>query len=250
MGVPSVGILLHEMIKLMYHAKCRDPVFIRIGTCGGIGVEGGTVVITEEAVDGLLRNTFEVVNWMQYFTHLFVTLFKLPELILIEFPHIFQFLYARPFHACSQYLENWSSGQQNWIKNWHVNWRVCRIQRSIRMIRLSEKRCALTISTKVNSSNLCFSRLPSHNIIRFNYSTGQGRLDGAFCEFTENDKMEYLNKLHDFGVVNIEMESTIFAALTYHAGIRAAVVCVTLLDRLKGDQVRISKIYWFLKIID
>lgn len=49
--------------------------------------------------------------------------------------------------------------------------------------------------------------------------------------------MSYLNKLHDFGVVNIEMESTIFAALTHHAGIRAAVVCVTLLDRLKGDQV-------------
>lgn len=66
---------------------------------------------------------------------------------------------------------------------------------------------------------------------------GQGRLDGAFCDFTETDKMNYLNKLHDFGVVNIEMESTIFAALTHHAGIRAAVVCVTLLDRLKGDQV-------------
>lgn len=62
MGVPSVGILLHEMIKLMYHAKCKDPVFIRIGTCGGIGIEGGTVVITEEAVDGLLRNTYEMVN--------------------------------------------------------------------------------------------------------------------------------------------------------------------------------------------
>lgn len=62
MGVPSVGILLHEMIKLMYHAKCKDPIFIRIGTCGGIGVEGGTVVITEEAVDGLLRNTYELVR--------------------------------------------------------------------------------------------------------------------------------------------------------------------------------------------
>lgn len=62
MGVPSVGILLHEMIKLMYHAKCKDPVFIRIGTCGGIGVEGGTVVITEAAVDGLLRSSFEFVS--------------------------------------------------------------------------------------------------------------------------------------------------------------------------------------------
>lgn len=71
-------------------------------------------------------------------------------------------------------------------------------------------------------------------------SAGQGRLDGAFCDFTEGDKMNYLTKLHDFGVVNIEMESTIFAALTHHAGIRAAVVCVTLLDRLKGDQVMYS----------
>lgn len=62
MGVPSVGILLHEMIKLMYHAKCKDPIFIRIGTCGGIGVEGGTVVITEDAIDGLLRSTFELVS--------------------------------------------------------------------------------------------------------------------------------------------------------------------------------------------
>lgn len=55
--------------------------------------------------------------------------------------------------------------------------------------------------------------------------------------------MEYLNKLHDFGVINIEMECTIFAALTYHAGIRSAIVCVTLLDRLKGDQVRICVRY-------
>lgn len=66
---------------------------------------------------------------------------------------------------------------------------------------------------------------------------GQGRLDGAFCEFTETDKMEYLTKLQKAGVVNIEMESLCFAALTHHAGIQSAVVCVTLLDRLKGDQV-------------
>jgi len=42
MGIPSVGILLHEVIKLMYHARVKDPIFFRIGTCGGIGIEGGT----------------------------------------------------------------------------------------------------------------------------------------------------------------------------------------------------------------
>lgn len=62
MGVPSLGILLHEIIKLMYHAKCKDPVFIRIGTCGGIGVDGGTVIISDDAIDGLLRSVYEVVS--------------------------------------------------------------------------------------------------------------------------------------------------------------------------------------------
>lgn len=62
MGVPSIGILLHEVIKLMYHAKCKDPVFIRLGTCGGVGIEGGTLVVSDEAVDGLLRNTYEMVR--------------------------------------------------------------------------------------------------------------------------------------------------------------------------------------------
>lgn len=28
---------------------------------------------------------------------------------------------------------------------------------------------------------------------------GQGRLDGAFCDYGEAEKMEYLNKLADFG---------------------------------------------------
>jgi uridine phosphorylase len=69
------------------------------------------------------------------------------------------------------------------------------------------------------------------------YISGQGRLDGAFCSFTEEDKMEYLSKIHSAGVVNIEMESLSFAALTHHAGIKSAVICVTLVDRLKGDQV-------------
>lgn len=62
MGIPSVGILLHEVIKLMYHAKVRDPVFFRIGTCGGIGYEGGTVIISEEAVDGALKSALELVS--------------------------------------------------------------------------------------------------------------------------------------------------------------------------------------------
>lgn len=77
----------------------------------------------------------------------------------------------------------------------------------------------------------------------YDFYEGQGRLDGAFCEFSEKDKMEYLEKLRDFGVVNIEMESTIFAALTHHAGIKSAIVCVALLNRMHGDQVSTIKLF-------
>ena len=45
--------------------------------------------------------------------------------------------------------------------------------------------------------------------------------------------------VHAQGVTNMEMEALVFAGLTHKAGIRAAVVCVTLLDRLQGDQVDI-----------
>jgi uridine phosphorylase len=66
-GVSSLSVLLHEIIKLMYHAKCKDPTFIRIGTSGGIGieggsVEGGTVIISEGAVDEKMRETYEMVR--------------------------------------------------------------------------------------------------------------------------------------------------------------------------------------------
>ena len=65
----------------------------------------------------------------------------------------------------------------------------------------------------------------------------KGRLDGAICDYKESDKMAYLHDVASKGVTNMEMEALVFAALTHLAGIRSAVVCVTLLDRLKGDQV-------------
>lgn len=70
---------------------------------------------------------------------------------------------------------------------------------------------------------------------------GQARLDGAFCDYTMNDKFAFLETLYKKGVRNIEMESTCFAAMLHRAGIKAAIVCVALLNRMKGDQVQIEK---------
>lgn len=85
MGIPSVGILLHEVIKLMYHAQVRDPVFFRIGTSGGIGLEGGTVIISEEAVDGQLNPHFEqVINILSHLRNCYWPIFPLLQVCLYE----------------------------------------------------------------------------------------------------------------------------------------------------------------------
>ena len=47
----------------------------------------------------------------------------------------------------------------------------------------------------------------------------------------------------------MEMEALVFAALTNMAGIRSAVVCVTLLDRLKGDQVDSTAVYSLVFVV-
>ncbi|KAK6744521.1 hypothetical protein RB195_011317 [Necator americanus] len=74
---------------------------------------------------------------------------------------------------------------------------------------------------------------------------GQMRLDGFFCEYKPEDKFEFLKKLYDKGVRNIEMETTCFASMTFRAGCKAAVVCVTLLNRMKGDQIKLDPTKYF-----
>ncbi|XP_017782199.1 PREDICTED: uridine phosphorylase 1 isoform X2 [Nicrophorus vespilloides] len=176
MGVPSISILLHEMIKLMYHAKAKDPVFIRIGTCGGVGVDGGTVVISDGAYDPLLNNYYEV-----------------PVLgKLTSRPAILDKKVIRELKALADVEDPYET---------------------------------------VTGKTMCTS----------DFYEGQGRLDGAFCEYTETEKLKYLEHLKEFGIVNIEMECVPFAALTHHAGIKAAIVCVALLDRFNGDQVSTPK---------
>lgn len=175
MGCPSISILLHELIKMMHHAKCHDPVFIRLGTCGGVGVDGGTVVITSEAVDGRLNPAHEILvqgNSVQHAT-------QLDEGLAYD-------------------------------------------------IKLCHDPC------RDNYQAIIGRTLCAHD-----FYEGQSRLDGAFCEYTPDMKKAYMEQLQSQDIKNIEMESLAFAALTSRANIRSAVVCVAILNRLKGDQVNI-----------
>lgn len=63
--MPSIGILLHELIKLVHHAGMVDPIFVRVGTCGGFSQKGGTVVVSDEVVNDYLESVYELVSISQ-----------------------------------------------------------------------------------------------------------------------------------------------------------------------------------------
>lgn len=54
MGGPSISILLNELAKLLRYAEA-DACWIRLGTCGGVGLEAGTVAITQQSLNGALE---------------------------------------------------------------------------------------------------------------------------------------------------------------------------------------------------
>ncbi|XP_023777618.1 uridine phosphorylase 1 isoform X1 [Cyanistes caeruleus] len=172
MGIPSISIMLHELIKLLYHAKCSDITIIRIGTSGGIGLEPGSVVITRQSVDATFKPQLEQ-----------VVLGK----TVIRSTNLDEQL-AKELMQCSKEI-----GQFNTV--------------------IGNTMCTL------------------------DFYEGQGRLDGAICLYDEEEKLQYLKNAYESGVRNIEMESSVFAAMCNLSGVKAAVVCVTLLNRLEGDQI-------------
>ncbi|KAM7121421.1 uridine phosphorylase 1 isoform 1-T3 [Molossus nigricans] len=173
MGVPSMAIMLHELLKLLYHARCSGVSIIRIGTSGGIGLEPGTVVLTQQAVDATFQPQFE-------------------QMILGK-----------------------------------------------RVVRGTDLDAQLVRELMQCSADLDeFPTVVGNTMCTLDFYEGQGRLDGAICCFTEQDKQEYLQAAHAAGVRNIEMESSVLAAMCSACSLPAAVVCVTYLDRLQGDQIR------------
>ena len=174
-GCPSMSILLHELIKLIHYAKCEDVTFFRMGTSGGVGVPPGTLIITNEAVDGMFR------------------------------PEYRQIILGKEVvrkTKCDQKLVN-----------------------ELMDIGHSSK----DIQGVVTGKTMC-----AHD-----FYEGQARVDGAFCEYTSESKMNFLKECSQNGIKNIEMESLCFTGLLNHANLKAAVICVSLVDRLSGDQVTV-----------
>jgi len=62
MGISSISILLNELLSLLQIAQNKQVQMIRLGTSGGIGIEGGNLIITSEIVN---EKTFKS-EWIYY----------------------------------------------------------------------------------------------------------------------------------------------------------------------------------------
>ncbi|VUZ51644.1 unnamed protein product [Hymenolepis diminuta] len=173
MGVPSISICLHEMAKLLHHAGATDVHFVRVGTCGGIGLKPGSVVITTSCMDCAFNDFFQL--------KVMGKVVKRPAELDEDFVH----------------------GLVETAKEMKLDFDV------------------------VVGKTMCAD----------DFYEEQGRLDGAICDYTEKEKMAFLQKAYDLGVRNLEMESLGFAAFCQRLQIKAAVICATMVNRLESDQI-------------
>ncbi|CAL1536192.1 unnamed protein product [Lymnaea stagnalis] len=169
-GTPSLSVMLHEVFKLLYRAGCSDVTLIRIGTCGGVGVRHGTVVVST----GAITPGFE------------------------------------PFYITSSLGE---------------------------ILKLPTDADPILYQDIVNSKSIedKYDVISGLTFCTEDFYQGQGRFDGSFCDYTQEERAAFLSKLRQMGVVNLEMESAGVLGMARKVGIKAAVVCVVLVDRMEAE---------------
>eukprot|EP01104_Vermistella_antarctica_P012706 TRINITY_DN3723_c0_g1_i1.p1 TRINITY_DN3723_c0_g1~~TRINITY_DN3723_c0_g1_i1.p1 ORF type:complete len:366 (+),score=93.38 TRINITY_DN3723_c0_g1_i1:76-1098(+) len=176
MGMPSMSILLHEMTKLLFHAGAHDVTYIRIGTSGGLGLEAGTVVIAEAAVN----------------------------------------------EECEPFHKQLVLGKERSLST---------------ELDLSLAKAAFAVANDAKTFGSVVKAVLGKTMGTNDFYEGQGRVDGAFCDYDEGMRDAWLKEIHAKGVVNIEMEGPMFAAFCRRAKIPCLLCNAVLLNRLESDQV-------------
>jgi uridine phosphorylase len=106
MGNVTIDVLLHSITKLLHYAGNSDVEYIRVGTSGGIGVEPGSVIITQNSFMPNLEQyytTYELDKRIDLPTHMD---HKLVEKIMLAQPdnQQFQVIVANSIAADDFYL--------------------------------------------------------------------------------------------------------------------------------------------------
>ncbi|KFD55744.1 hypothetical protein M513_03492 [Trichuris suis] len=230
-GEGSCLIMLHEITKLLKHAHVESPLFFRIGTSGGIGtiplkrwmsltrsvkgIEPGTVVVSKGGVNGLLKPHFETC--------------RLGKCVRYD-ATLDQQLVEDLLAICRQLKIKHTAGLTMGNNDFYEGKRLLSyFQDFVTYLRRCDVYFVAGLDEAFETQLVLLLAFPEIG--------KQGRCDGALCSFTEEESKEFLRTAYEIGVRNFEMECCCFASFCKRAGIRAAVVCVTLLNRFEADQL-------------
>lgn len=96
--------------------------------------------------------------------------------------------------------------------------------------------CEAVIAANANATEL--SVVSGKTVASNEFFLEQFRLDGAIRLASPDEKMNWLRRLDENGVRNIEMEGAMIAGYLNHWGFsRFAMICCTIINRLDGDQL-------------
>ncbi|GBP50098.1 Uridine phosphorylase 2 [Eumeta japonica] len=253
-GIPSMTVVLQEVMKLLCYAKAKDPIIFRIGTSGGLKVPPGSVVVSSWGMNGLLEKTYDLAVLGQ--TRSFPAIFdeRLNE-ELMEVAgrdgEVFATFSGGTMAADDFYRDQLHTPAipvrtaNNVVRRVLINILGAQCDVVVRRVPINilGAQCDVVVRRVLINIlgaqyDVVVRRVPI-NILGAQCDVvvrRQARLDGPTCDHTDEEKLIFLRRLSDLGVRNIEMEATAFAALTSEAGFRSADVCVTFLDRMQGDQ--------------
>lgn len=187
MGYSSVCLFLNELLRIMNISKNTDFEMIRLGTCGGLGIEGGTLIVSTHVLDPVTLKP----EWN--------------------------------FHSCGQSIKQECRFSPQIYKRIHA----------ISKSKKYEVEFGKTVSAET-------------------FYEGQARLDGAMCEYSEKDKMDYLHALHKQGVRNFEMESIVVSGICTKNNVKCGMFAVAILNRFKTDSPadKEHRTRWIARAID
>jgi len=119
-------------------------------------------------------------------------------------------------------------------------------------MRLIKRPCVMDMDTAQRLEHLC-RKYPNHEelgdyeirlgatVATNDFYEEQGRTNGAICEHTLEDKMRFLERAKELGVINMEMECNHLAAMCHKLNVSFAIVDVALVNRLVYDKVDLTR---------
>lgn len=118
-------------------------------------------------------------------------------------------------------------------------------------MQLVKRPCVMDMSTVATYEKLAKEHPNNEELGDYQVSVGatiatndfyeeQGRTNGAICEHTIADKMKFLERAREVGVINMEMECNHLAAMCHKLNVSFGIVDVSLANRLSNDKVELT----------